>query len=113
MKPKTPMPIAFCWYSGREMSKRDIERKRCLDPVKQLAGKCKHLQFYGGSGVSHRQLTMLELYRIIKNTLDEHAIRLEGSSLSMVQEMPDGKRTRLWLDEAEEYWSEHRFKECE
>lgn len=101
MRPRYPQPVAFCWYLGKEMSRRDIDRKRCEDPGKQLAGRCKHLQYYASHKDDVRRLTMQELYESIQSTLEQHGMRIDGSSLCLVQELPSGSKLRLWFDEAE------------
>lgn len=101
MKTRHPQPVAFCWYLGKEMSRKDIQRKHCEDPAKQLAGLCKHLQFYSSHKDDVRRLTMQDLYEQIYKTLEQHGMRIDGSSLCLVQELPSGGRLRLWFDEAE------------
>jgi len=105
--PKHPQPVAYCWLQGREMSKRAIKHKGCDDPEKQ-AGKrvCKHLQYYGSEDKDIKMLSMLDMYKTVMETLDDHGIRLDGSSLCLVQELPGGGRLRLWFDEAARYWEE-------
>lgn len=44
---------------------------------------------------------MQKLYEQIIKTLEEHGIRLEGSRMCLVQELPSGGKLRLWLDDAE------------
>ena len=102
MKLKWPPPVAYCWYHGREMTKRDIERSACTNPDKQYDKVCKHLMRYGPrERTGGARLTMQELYDQIKQTLEDHGMRLEGSRMCLVQELPDGSTLRFWLDDAD------------
>jgi hypothetical protein len=47
IKPPYPYPVAFCWYWGSELSRKDVIKKGCMDSAKQIDGKCKHYQAYG------------------------------------------------------------------
>lgn len=84
-----------------------IDTKGCCDPEKQVGKRvCKHLQYYGSEDKDIKRLSMLDLYKTVMETLDDHGIRLDGSSLCLVQELPGGGRLRLWFDEAARYWEE-------
>jgi hypothetical protein len=101
MKQKHPQPVAYCWNYSREMSRRDIAEKGCTDWKKQSRGVCKHLQMYGEGRQDVRRMTMQELYESIRDTLEQHGVRLVGSRISLLQEMPGGGRMRLGFDDAE------------
>ena len=101
IKPKLPPPIAYCKHHGREMTKRDLTKHRCMDPTRIAEGRCKHLIKYGSNNIVGARLTMQDLYETIIKTLEEHGVRLEGTKLCLVQEMPDGGKMRLFFDQAE------------
>lgn len=100
IRQKHPQPVAYCWYHGKELSRGDMTARGCTDPNRIAEGTCKHLQRYGPEiRTGGARLTMQELQAQIIQTLKEHGMRLEGSRICLVQELPDGGVLRFWWDE--------------
>lgn len=127
MKPPFPRRVAYCWNYGRELTRKDMERIGCTDLEKQhknMDGACKWLQLYGDAEkekewramrerktIQQKKVTMQELYNTIADTLEQNGVRLEGSRINLVQELPNGSRMRLWLDDAEK--ARNKVQGCE
>ena len=100
MRPKVPQPIAYCQYHGIELARENIEHRGCRNPERIAEGVCKHLIRYGPrERTGGARLTMRELHENIIQTLEENGMRLEGSRMCLVQELPDGGVLRFWWDE--------------
>lgn len=105
MKPPSPQPVAFCWKYGIEMGIKDIERKGCRDPEKQVCSTdrrgraiCHHLQYYGKP--REGRYIMQETYEMITRVLESNGITLEGKGMALVKQLPNGSTVKLRFPDA-------------